>query len=68
MFSHKLCTHFEAVNYHTQKKEEKQNALHTDLVNRHTKFFYFFKCFNPHKKFVNLKFKQNLYTELNLKI
>ncbi len=58
---------FEAVNYH-KKIEEKHSALHTDLVNRHTNFYYFSKCFNPHTKFVDLKFKKNLHTELNLKI
>ena len=48
---------FEAVNYHTKKKRKtKQSALHTDLVNRHTHFFNFSKCFNPHTKFVNLNF------------
>ena len=32
VFSHKLCTFFEAVNYHTKKtKKTKQSAFHTDL-------------------------------------
>jgi hypothetical protein len=37
---------FEAVKYHTKKK--KQRAFNTDLVNRHTIFFHFSNCFNPH--------------------
>ena len=46
---------FEAVNYHTKRKRKTiLSALHTDLVNRHKHFFS--KCFNPHTKFVYLKF------------
>ena len=57
------------MNYHTKKKKNtKQSALHTDLVNRHTNFFYFAKFFNPHTKFDNFKFKKNLHTKLNFKI
>ncbi len=48
---------FEAVNNHTKNQgKRKQSALHTDLVNRHTNFFYFSKCFNRHTKVVNLNF------------
>jgi hypothetical protein len=58
IFQHTNIVHiFEAVIYHTKKKRKtKQSALHTDLVNRHTIFLYFSKCFNLHTKFVNLKF------------
>jgi len=56
VFSHKLCTQFEAVNYHTKQKEKtKHSALHFDTQF----FFYFSKCFHPHTKFVNLKLKKN---------
>ncbi len=65
-FFHTNFVHiFEAVNYHTKKKRKTaQSALHTDLVNRQTNFFYFSKCFNPHTKFVYLKFTNRTEYEI----
>jgi len=46
VISLKLCTHFEAVNYHTKKKRKtKQSDLHTDLVDKNTFFFIFPNAF-----------------------
>ena len=58
---------FEAVNYHTKKKRKKKQSAHRFIKQAHN-FFYFSKCFNPHTKFIDLKLKKNLHTELNLKI
>ena len=66
VFSHKLCTRFWSSKLSQKKRKTKQSALQTDLVNRHTHFF--FPNALIHTQNLLILIFKNLHTELNLKI